>query len=223
MNDLIVKHEENDGFSAFARIAQQENRGQILKFGKSGNWTAGVDDDPMDGAELLADVANLGVGWRKWVDGAITNTDLGLIAQNFRPKERHELDDTNESQWPLDNSGKRKDPWQFSYILRLVGEDGTSYVYSASSFGGKAAIGDLCTHYHRKKANPYVKLTQSSYKHKLYGKTFNPKLVVVGFDGEEPAKPAVTTKAPMTITSGAAPKSTIVPFDDPVPFAPEWR
>jgi hypothetical protein len=213
MNDLIVTPEGNDCPSAFARIGAQENRGQILKFGKSGNWTAGVDDEPMDGVELLADVANLAVGHRKWVDGAITETNMGFVAQNFQPKERHELGDTDESQWPLDNSGKRKDPWQFGYTLRLVGEDETVYVYSASSFGGKAAIGDLCAHYDRKKANPYIKLSSSWYKHKLYGKTFNPKFVVIGFDGEAPALPTpAASRGTMTVTSGKA------PIDDSIPF-----
>ena len=148
----------------------------------------------MSGQTLLADVVHLVVGWRKWVDSKVTETDIGFVAEGFFPKSREELDDNDERNWPLNKSGQRQDPWQFGYTLRLTSSDGQSYIYHATSYGAKGAIGDLCSAFARKRVNPYVILSSSSYRHKAYGKMFNPLLTVVGWESDEevrslPAKP----------------------------------
>jgi hypothetical protein len=114
-----------DNFGAFAKIASQESRsGQMLKMGKDGTWTVGAQDEPMSGETLLADVVHLVVGWRKWVDAKVTDTDMGFVAEGFVPKSREELGDTDAKSWPLNKSGQPQDPWQLGYTLRLTSSDG---------------------------------------------------------------------------------------------------
>jgi hypothetical protein len=76
-------------------------------------------------------------------------------------------------------------------------------LYNATSYGGKGAIGDLCAAFARKRINPYVMLSSSSYRHKSFGKTFNPLLSVVGWENDGakslPAKPAAELDDDSTI------------------------
>jgi hypothetical protein len=221
-NDLVVKDE--DAYAAFARVGSEESpAGQILKMAKDGHWLAGQAEESKTDAILLADMANLAVGWRKWVDGKIEISDVGRVAEGFAPKRREDLGDEDEDLWPLNKSAVKTDPWQFGYTLRLVGEDGQVYVYNATSFGGRGAIGSLCGQFARRRSNPFVKLTSSSYKHKLYGRTFVPVLEVVGWEdigtADAPKKVTAPPRGKLTVTSGkpAAPKSAD-DFDDEIPF-----
>jgi hypothetical protein len=221
--DLIVNSVEEDAYAAFARVGAEENQGlgKILKMAKDGNWFAGPEEEPMTGAVLLADMHNLLVGWRKWVDGKVEASDVGRIMEGFVVKRREELGDDDRELWPFNKSGVQADPWQFGYTLRLASEDGEIYLYNATSFGGKGAIGNLCTQFSRRRSNPYVRLTSSSYKHKLYGRTFNPVLEIGGWEDIETAdapKKALP-RGKITITSGksvATPKSNF--DDDTIPF-----
>ena len=191
MSNDIALVDGTDNFGAFAKIASQESRsGQMLKMGKDGTWTAGASDEAMTGERLLADVIHLVVGWRKWVDNKVVDTDMGFVAEGFTPKSREELDDNDTELWIFNKSGQRQDPWQFGYTLRLTSSDGQSYIYNATSYGAKGATGDLCSAFARKRVNPYVTLGSSSYRHKAFGKTYNPMLNIVGWESDEMALPA---------------------------------
>lgn len=151
---------------------------------------------------------NLAVGWRKWRDAKIVGVDVGYACDNFVPKKREELDDTDEASWPKNSRGEANDPWQFGYYLRLTDDDGNIYSWTAASSGARRAIGDLSRQYLRKRANPLVKLGAGSYRHREFGKINTPELKVVGWADDKPA----------LVANKLSPASLSAPIDDEVPF-----
>jgi hypothetical protein len=111
---------------------------------------------------MLADMANLMVGWRKWSDNRIVDANIGLVAAGFVPKDRQKLGDLNKDEWACNNIGQPTDPWQFGYYLRLSAEDGQVYTWSAASAGARRAVGDLTRQVIRKRQNPLVRLATSN-------------------------------------------------------------
>jgi hypothetical protein len=202
----------SDPYAALAKVAAEESGGAILKFSK-GEWTSG--DDTLNGATMLADMANLMVGWRKWSDNRIVDANIGLAAAGFVPKDRQKLGDLNKDEWPCNNIGQPTDPWQFGYYLRLSAEDGQVYTWSAASAGARRAVGDLTRQVIRKRQNPLVRLATSNYRHRVYGKVVVPSLEVVGWSDPDTALAPPTQAEPVATLS--APKQP-VDLDDDVPF-----
>src|SRR5271155_2720131 len=128
MNTQLATTGNIDPFAHLAKVAHAESGGAILKFTK-GEWSSG--DKPLNGSVLLADMAGLAVGWRKWCDGRIAASNVGLVAEGFQPANRDELSDTDQADWPFNKNGERADPWQFGYYLRLTDEDGNGYSWPA--------------------------------------------------------------------------------------------
>ena len=202
MNSLTV----TNPYSAFEKVAAEEGGGRVIKFSKEGHWIVGIEEEKHDGEKMLADVADLTVGWRKWMDGRIVDANIGFVSAGFQPKAREELDDVDETSWPKNSRGESNDPWQFGYYIQLFDEDGQAFTWSATSAGAKRAVGNICRQFAKKKINPIVKLGASSYRHNEYGKINTPELAVVGWSDEEPPKPALTVTKPA------------VELDDSIPF-----
>jgi hypothetical protein len=175
----------------FQRLADSEMTGTVLKFVK-GRWSAGTSEVPMDAMKLEADVENLSVGWRKWVDAKIVDSDISRVADGFRQKERHELDDVDKSKWPIDpKTNQPQDPWQAGYYLRLIDEEGNAYLWSATSSGAKRAIGSLSRAFvHRHKrgqgGNPIIELRSDSYRHETFGRVDVPQLNILAWTSDAP-------------------------------------
>ncbi len=138
MSNELATTNTVDPFAALAAIGATEGKSSILKFAK-GQWLVGETE--MNNVAMTADVANLAVGWRKWVDGRMVDSDMGIVALGFTAKDRGELDDQERSSWPLNKPGERSDPWQFCYMLHLSDEDGNNYTFPAVSWGARRAIG----------------------------------------------------------------------------------
>ncbi len=195
MNNSIVTP---NPYTTFERIAAEESARRIIKFTKDGHWVAGADEDDLDGVEMLADMANLMVGWRKWVDGKIVDLDVGFVATGFVSKERDELNDANKDAWPKNAKGEATDPWQFGYYLQLSDEDGQTYTWAATSDGARQAIGDLSGEFSRKRTNPRVRLGAGWYKHRIYGRINTPKLEITGWsEPDAPVLPPTPPRKPM--------------------------
>jgi len=199
MNTLATK----DEFANFSRLAAEEGGGRILKFTKDGHWITGQDEINLDGATMLADMAGLAVGWRKWGNGEIVDAAIGYVSTGFKPKDRGDLDDFEEAAWTINSHGEKKDPWQFGYFLKLSDENGQGYTWAAGSNGAKRTIGDLCSVYARKKLNPIVILGAGFYKHRTFGRINTPKLDVAGWSNDALALPA---------------REPFEPIDDEIPF-----
>jgi hypothetical protein len=207
-NELVTTTGLVNNFSAFDRVASQESTGERVKFTKGGLWTAGAAELDITNSIVLADMFGLRVGFLKWKDAKPVDQKVGRVLDGFEAR-REDLDELDESAWPLGQDGKPQDPWQFGYFLRVENvEDGTSYLWTASSFGARKAIGDISRKFARKRQNPIVRLTASSYKHRnpAFGRIFEPVLEVVEWD-ETSAAPALAAPAPKAFVDDEA-----VPF-----------
>jgi hypothetical protein len=209
-----AKYSEEDPFSAFEQVAHQESSSTVLKYNKD-EWTA--NDMPMDGNILTANMIDLCHGWRKWVDKKIVATDIGFIRNKFVPKQRNELDDHDETKWSVDRDGKPQDPWSWGYYLQLMDEEGSTFVWTASSAGARGAIGDLAKKYAKKRVNPIVKLSSSSYRHPQYGKVFVPVLEVEGWEEAAPPPLASGPASPLLPPTKEQP-ALAERIDDEIPF-----
>lgn len=164
--------------------------GDLLRFNK-GDWLAGRDQDEVaQGTRLVANVAELMIGWVRWEGGTVTDQRMGRVLDGFKPGPRSELGDTDEEDWEIDEqSGERRDPWQKSNYL-LLKEDGGEqlYTFTASAKGALGAIGELAGAYGkriRQKPDelPVIELGTGKYKHKnpQYGWIKFPTMKIVGW------------------------------------------
>jgi len=234
MANEIAKQDEVENYRAFANAARvrQNFEGTILKYIK-GNWTAGKDGTDMNGAELLALVDRLAVGWTKWIDRRPVDYRVGFVSEGFRPPRRQDLDMQNENQWPENFSGNPKDPWQFGMHLPLFDESkAEQYIFTTQSQGGRNAIAALAEAYADKRASgknelPMVELGTDSYDHRSYGSVDIPLLNILGW--KEPPKIVTTPKAlpsaPMEGAAAATPERERIArrsmkdeMDDEIPF-----
>jgi hypothetical protein len=164
--------------------------GELLKFVK-GDWVVGKDQDELDeGTRLIADVANLKLGWQRWEANKPTDAVFGRLMDGYVPPKRGELGDLDQSVWEIDTtSGKPRDPWQFTAILLLKEEDSDQiYTYSPSAQTAIKALGKLSTafgqHFRQKPDElPVIVLGQDSFMHKdpRVGRVKIPTFKVVGW------------------------------------------
>lgn len=183
---------EIDFFEAYANSISQSNiTGRLLKFNK-GDWLAGEDEDELDaGTKLVANVEQLMVGWQKWQDGKPANAQMGLLSKGFKAPSRESLGDDDESKWEVDNTGKARDPWQYTnyMIMKSPGKKEDLYTFTTSSRGGLGCIGALLKEYvaearMRPDEYPIVELGGSSYDHpnKEYGRIKVPTMKITGWE-----------------------------------------
>ncbi len=174
-----------------AYLASTSGKGaQILKF-KKGRWTAGTAQTliPLD-TEMAVDVSSIRDGHVKWIDKRPVNSAMTrIVAGPFTPRE--ELDDLDESMWPVDPvSGKPRDSWARTKSVLLKDTDTwEEFTLSTSSVGGLNCIGNLVQKIRAGIAKgltgiPIVKLESDSYMHELYDEVFTPQLPIVAWKSE---------------------------------------
>lgn len=200
---------ESNYFEDYGNTATQTALvGALLKFSK-GDWLKGKDEDPVDeGSRFTAIMDRLEIGWIKWEDSKPAAYNMGKLVEGFKPPRRKDLGDENEDDWDVDEqTGKPRDPWQFSnhLILREVGttgeDDDDLYTFATSSRGGINAIGDLCKNFgkiFRMKPDewPIVEIGVDKYKHsnKAFGVIKVPTFTIVGWEPKSP--PAKVARLP---------------------------
>jgi hypothetical protein len=183
--------------------------GDLLKFSK-GDFVAGQNNRTIAiGTRLIANMDSLKVGWMKWEGSRPVEQRMGLVSERFKPGRRSELGDNDSQSWEVDETGRFRDPWQFTNSLELASEDGSEqYTFPTSSKGGISAIGELCKafgeemHLHPDEW-PVVELDVGSYAHsnKSFGRIKFPIFTIVGWapkDGEAPAPPNAPSNKPAT-------------------------
>ncbi|MET0723602.1 MAG: hypothetical protein ABWY64_22645 [Tardiphaga sp.] len=230
MTNEIAKPNQ-DFFSSYGEQASQRSIvGKLLRFSK-GEYTAGQQDEQVEeGTRFIANMDELLAGWIRWIDNKPTDQVMGRIAAGYQPPRRNELGDIDPGGWDVDNSGKPRDPWQFTNYLQLKAEeyeatewdvvDESLFTFTTSSRGGLNAIGELCKVYGknmRQRPNefPIVAIGVDSYKHsnKEYGKIFVPLLTVVGwapksvFEAANPEKETPAIEAPPAQPKGKPAKA----------------
>lgn len=176
------------GFDPFAAYGQEAagNTGDFLKFSK-GEWLKGQNDDEIKlGTRLAANLEELSVGWIQWADKKPVERRMGLLAQGHVPERRPELGLLDQGAWEVDKDGKPQDPWSFTNEIPVVDlVTGEQMIISMSSKGGIGAIGTLCKAYGRERPAriaagqvPVIELQRDSYKHREYGKTYVPVMLL---------------------------------------------
>ena len=161
-----------------------------------------------------ANMPELTVGFLKWADGKPVANEMKRLCDG-PIKRRKELDCPNKEDWPLNHSGERTDPWQFTNVLPMRDpETGKEFKFTTSSRGGLDAIGALSFAYgeHLSKNNggplPVIELGAGEYDHPAYGLTQIPVFRVVEWKSE----------AQLMGGSDAATDDTAKALDDEIPF-----
>jgi hypothetical protein len=235
LTDAIAMDSESLA-AVFKRAAKQMKTGPvavILKYRK-GKWTIrgpnGLDK-PMNGSRLIALVTYAQCGWSKWENRQLVDQHLGYYAQGFKPPERHQLGDVDQSQWEMSSGGRVRDPWSFGSHLPFIDpQTGTLYIFSTQSKGGIAAIGSLfdafgdhLLQHPGTKELPLLELSSDGYDHQEHGWTDVPQFDIVGWQ-------AVDTKfkLPAYVATPPLPKPEVLPrpaikpvnvdIDDSIPF-----
>jgi hypothetical protein len=157
----IASRDEFNPYLDFGREASRTRIvGKILKFNKRGDWTYGENATEMpDGTRLIAHMGELLEGWIKWEDHKPTEQIMSYVRDRGTPRykvpTRSELGDTEREDWPVDNNGIKRDPWQFCNYLIMMDQDGNLYTFTPSSKGGKQALATLSMAFgHHMRVNP---------------------------------------------------------------------
>lgn len=193
--------------NAFEQYSEAVNQnrivGDLLKFSK-GEWSAGqYGEEIEEGAELVANMDELMVGWIKWEDNKPTDMIMGRVAEGYVPPKRDSLGDQDKDRWETDDHGDPRDPWQLTNYLILKEPDTDKlYTFATSSKGGMGAIGKLCgsfgKHMRQKPDElPIIALNVGSYKHsnKAYGKIYFPELDIVSWRDKAEFAAALASEA----------------------------
>ena len=141
------------------------------------------------GTKLVANMAELEVGWIRWVDKKPAEQKMHLLTEGVRYT-RDQLGYDDETEWEVDKDNKPQDPWQETNTLPMASLDGEeAYMFNASSYGGRGAIAKLCKQYgseYRQHPGefPVIELDRDSYKHDDYGKIWFPVFTIVDWVAE---------------------------------------
>lgn len=210
-----------DPFAAYGQ-AHSFPEGQYLSY-KNGEWLYGMNQEVLPlGTKLAVSMHGMRVGWRKWENRAVTDDRTSLLTEMRPQVPRAALGDTDERMWDSLN-GRPRDPWQMTSIVEMVGGDGEKYIYATGSYGGRKCLGELCTAFAKERRLrpgqlPLVSLGSDSYDHKAYGKTWEPKLPIVGWVLEDSLEP-VEDAPPLPPSGPPAEKPTVKATDpDEPPF-----
>lgn len=229
-----------DPFLAYGQ-ANAFVEGQFLSF-KAGEWLYGMNQEVLPiGTKLAVNMAGMRVGWRRWEDRQVVDDRTSLLTDRVPLPPRQSLGDTDQAMWDkLD--GRPRDPWQLTSIVEMIDGAGEKYIYATGSFGGRKCLGELCVAYGKERRLrpgqvPLVALGADTYEHKAYGRTWEPKLPIVGWAHEDTLEPVEDTpplppaeEATPAVTAKAAdpdePPFDVTPAPKPAPQAsasPEAR
>lgn len=183
----------------------------MIKF-KKGDYWCGDDQVPL-GTRYLAHA----IGWTKsWVhfeNRTVVERRNFRVAKREKAPERDELPNNDPNTWPFGLDGRNKaDPWVLQYLLPMEDMDtGEVAIFVGSSFGGRRAVGEVCSAYARRAAKqktgqPIVELQQTTFSTKNYGEVRRPLFKIVGWDDA-----SLDATAPVKLT----PKEE---FQDEIPF-----
>jgi hypothetical protein len=165
---------------------------QMIKF-KKGEYWSGEEEIPL-GSRFIAHC----IGWTKsWVhfeNRTVVERRNFSVAKGERAPERDQIPNNDPATWPYGLNGKDKaDPWVLQYLLPLEDEEtGEVMIFVGSSFGGKRAVGEVCSAWSRRVAKqetgqPIIELQATTFPTRNYGDVDRPVFKIVGWDtGEGP-------------------------------------
>ena len=65
-------------------------------------------------------LSELRIGWKRFFNGSVSDSVIGLVAADFIPPKRADLGDIDQSLWETESNGSRKDPWVLGYEVPMV-------------------------------------------------------------------------------------------------------
>ena len=185
-----VTHISNNELDPFAELGSEANQrrihGNLLRYTKHGAYKTGLDQETLAlGTRMLAYMPGLEKGWIKWRDNQPVQYIMGYVRERFQVPERETLGDLDQALWQ-ELGGRKLDPWQLTFHLVMLDENGELHTFVTSSKGGKDAIAKLSTAYseHKKmkpEEIPIIQLQGESYSHREFGETFKPIFKVDGW------------------------------------------
>ncbi|HEX8837681.1 MAG TPA: hypothetical protein VF748_12145 [Candidatus Acidoferrum sp.] len=224
MANEIAKQEPNY-FEKYGEAATQRAIvGRLLKFTKFGEYVAGQDNMAVPiGTSLVAYMPSLAVGYVRWENSRPVDYQMGYVREGFVPPNRNDLEFNNMAQWEVDNTGRPRDPWQFTNSLIFIDlVDAKAFTFNTSSKGGLGAVGNLSKIYgrHVKTAPddlPLIKLGVDSYRHfkREYGEIRVPVFEVEGWTPKDSLPYIEGLPSP---DDDPPPPAEEVLLDDRVPF-----
>ena len=179
------------GLRAVSQKLPDATGSQYLRMGKDGGWVFGKDDNVVQpGTAAMINILSFQHGYSAWTNkqpGQGKNELRGEIMRPVSAQLPHvsELEQFKDAEW--------KDQLAVDFKLMDGKHKGTQLTYKASSRGALTALRGLLDAAADRldEEDPYcfpvVDVDSDSYKHSTYGKTFVPKLDIVGWgniDGE---------------------------------------
>ena len=212
----LTTQDGRDPFEAYAdAVAPRSIVGKLLRFTK-GDYVAGEEGEEIPyGTTFTACVDGLAVGWLHWQDGKPIEQVMDLVGNGQPVARRDTLGDSDREQWPRDDRGEPRDPWQLTNYLPLLSQsDDELYTFTTSSVGGRDEIAALCRAYAKQRraqpaVHPIIALEGASYQHKIRerGRVKIPILKIVGWEPKQRFQQAL-------IMAGLAPADTVAPGPD---------
>jgi hypothetical protein len=162
---------------ARSRVASDVEEGfQFLKMGKDGIWIYGADDTEVEEDSLWAvNPYSFAEGFIAWNDSEVVGEEMAPMV-GAPPIRLSELPQVPGNGWQK----------QVAVQMACVSgaDKGTQVLFKTSSKGGRKALSALIAAVTEQisedpeKIVPMIELTNSSYKHKKYGKIFTPEMPV---------------------------------------------
>lgn len=167
VNDLVA------GLTKAVQSSETNNEGgSFLKMNKAGYWIYGSDDiETEDGSQWGVNPSSFATGFIAWGDSEVLGEEMASVMGD--PIIKANLPDVGAT-------------WQQQVAMQLVcvsGEDkGEQVLFKSSSHGGRKRFNDflqqviaqLTSGNAGDKVVPVIELDSDSYKHKSYGKIYQP-------------------------------------------------
>lgn len=210
MNDqALTSNKEAENIESEAR--EDTGFSSMLKF-KKGEYYCDGELVPM-GTQYLAHCKAWTKTWIHFVDKKVTERKIYRVALGERAVERDELSDNDQGTWPRDPNGKPMDPWVLQYLVPFEDqESGNVRIFVAQSFGGRRAVGDLCTAWAKrarrdpKCGQPIIMLAKVNMPTKNWGDVPRPSFEVLAWDDT------------VQVTKEVEVEKVKQDFDDEIPF-----
>lgn len=166
-----------------------------VKMTKAGDWVHG------EGEEELDEDARYVVNPLSYQYGAVAFSDNKFVDEKLVSAFGDDpipMPEDLEKEIPIDKI-ESSDGWKPQHgIVMVNAEGGSNMVYKASSGGGIRALETLIGKVGERMDSedsgelnslfPVIRLESSWYKHKKYGKTYNPQLTLVGWAANDSAE-----------------------------------
>lgn len=161
----------------------------ILKMDRTGHWVFGADQTEVeDGSKWAVNPFSFVHGWIAWGVGEVLGEKMTSV--------NNPLPEVDEAPRGAEKGWEK----QVGFSLQCISgaDKGTSVRYSATSVGGRKAVGALAAALAAQVAKdpvkpvPVVLLNKEHYQHKSYGRIYTPLFDVqewISLDGPAPETP----------------------------------